>query len=97
MLKTKDLTEDRMLLRIFEHEHAPMTPAAARAILALTFPDADRKYMKRLAQRSRDGLLTDEEMKQVESYSRVGSLLGILHAKARLAIGKHASTKPSRS
>jgi hypothetical protein len=97
MLRSKDLTEDRVLLRVFSHDDETMTPSDARAALRLRFSDADKRYMNRLAQRARDGVLTDAEMKHVETYSRIGSLIGILHAKARTALGKPASTKPARS
>ena len=96
MLKAKDVTADQMLVRIFNQSNSPITPAAAKAIQSLTFPEADLKYMKYLAQRARDGRLTDSEHQQVEAYARVSSLLGILKAKARLATGKPASTKPAR-
>ncbi len=97
MLKEKDITVDRMLFRIFGRIKEPLTPDAAKLILSLKFPKEDTEYMAYLAERSRAGRLSDHEHGQVESYGIAGSLLGILQAKARVALGKPASTKPRRT
>jgi hypothetical protein len=65
------------------HDEARLTPAAAEGILALGFDQADKDRMHALAAKAREGALTPEEQAEVEAYSRVGSLLGILQSKAR--------------
>jgi hypothetical protein len=59
---------------------------AARAILALDFTPADRDRMHRLAVRNQDGLLTEAEQQELDSYRRVGRMLDLLSSKARQAL-----------
>jgi hypothetical protein len=60
--------------------------AAAEGILALGFSPADKDRMHGLAAKARAGSLTPDEQAEVEAYSRIGSLLGILKSKARRAL-----------
>jgi hypothetical protein len=64
----------------------PALSAAAKGILALSFSLADKERMHALAAKARKGLLTSDEEAEVEAYSRVSSLLGILKSKARRAL-----------
>jgi hypothetical protein len=43
--------------------------------------------MRELMDRNNQGLLTDAERVKMESFRRVGTLLGILQARALLALG----------
>jgi hypothetical protein len=54
-----------------------------KSILTLKFSDQDKECMRKLAAKARAGSLSRIEQKQVEAYSRVSSLLGILKSKAR--------------
>jgi hypothetical protein len=66
---------------------APALPvAAAEAILTLAFSPADQDRMHELAAKARAGTLTADEQAEVEAYSRVGSLLGVLKSRARRAL-----------
>jgi len=60
-----------------------MNPEAARAILALDFAPADRERMHQLAVKNQDGLMTESEQQELDSYRRVGRLLDLLSSKAR--------------
>jgi hypothetical protein len=62
--------------------------AAARALLALQFSDADRERMHELAAKARAGILSADEEAEATAYEQLGSLLGILHSQARLTL-KH--------
>jgi hypothetical protein len=42
--------------------------------------------MRELMDRNNQGLLTDSERDEMEGFRRVGTLLGILQARARLAL-----------
>jgi hypothetical protein len=44
-----------------------------------------------LAEKAREGSLTPAEQGELESYERVGSLLGILQSKARTSLKKESS------
>ncbi len=59
--------------------------AAADGILALEFCRVDKQRMHALAAKARTGELNGGEQAEVEAYSRVSSLLGILKSQARRA------------
>jgi len=63
-----------------------LTKAAARVILGWTFGEEDRTRMNELAQKNQAGELTTDEQAELRSYLRVGSLLDLLHSKARLSL-----------
>ena len=53
--------------------------------------------MRSLAARARDGALTSDEQAEVEAYSRIGSLLGILKSKARRALKRRTSSGKAKT
>ncbi len=60
--------------------------------MSLAFAREDQERMRELMERNNEGLLTDAERAEMEGFRRVGALLGILQARARLALGNtHAS------
>jgi len=55
-------------------------------------------FKEHLAAKAQAGTLTEEEQTEVEAYSRVGSLLGILRSKARKALkGKRSSIRNAKT
>ena len=89
--------EAAILARLVGPEEPRLSPAAAKGILALAFSPADKDRMHTLAARARAGRLTADEQAEVEAYSRVSSLLGILKSKARRALkrrGSNGKAKP---
>lgn len=82
--------------RVLDAETPTFTPEAARAIIALDFPQADKDRMNDLAAKARSGAITTEEMEEVENYGRVGSLLGGLKSKARASL-RRAGGKNGRA
>ncbi len=83
--------EAAILARLAGPEETALPPAAAEAILTLSFSLADKDRMNELAGKARAGTLTDDEQAEVEAYSRVSSLLGILKSKARRALKRRGS------
>ena len=84
--------EAAILARLMLPPQKPtLSPAAAKGILTLEFSQADKDRMHLLAAKARAGELTSDEEREVEAYSRVSSLLGILKSKARRAL-KHRQT-----
>ena len=81
-------TEGAIWNRLFEPNKPTLTPAAARGIVALDFPDEDKKRMHELAAKARAGTLTPAEEEEIDVYGRVGSVLSILKSKARKALRK---------
>jgi hypothetical protein len=61
----------------------PPSPVAARAFLKLQFPEVDQRRMNELSKKARLGSLTAEEETEANAYEQLGSLLDILHSRAR--------------
>jgi hypothetical protein len=72
----------------FEKE---LSSAAARALLQVRFAPGENERMSELLDQARSRKLTPEEEEQLNTYEMLGSLLGILHSKARQALKKHAA------
>lgn len=64
------------------------SPAVARALLKLTFPESDHQRMQDLAAKARAGTLTPMEDQEADTYEQLGCLLDILHSKARSALDR---------
>ncbi len=60
-----------------------MSPEYAKAVLSVKFTPADEERMRALMERNNRGTITADERAEMESYRRVGTLLGILQAEAR--------------
>jgi hypothetical protein len=69
-------------------ERLILSPEKAEAIASLSFAREDQDRMRELMDRNNQGLLSDSEQAEMESFRRVGTLLGILQARARLALAK---------
>lgn len=69
-------------------ERLILSPEKAEAIVSLAFAPEDQKRMRALMDCNNQGSLTDSERAEMEGFRRVGTLLGILQARARLALGK---------
>ena len=79
-------TETEILSRLFEPDQANLSPEAARSLLAVEFSPRDLQRMDELAERARGGTLSDAEQHEIQSYTLVGSLLGIIKSKARRSL-----------
>jgi cytochrome c553 len=75
--------EADILMRLVGPDKPALSAAAAKGILRLTFSPADKERMHHLATKARAGNLSDNEQAQIEAYSRVSSLLGIMKSMAR--------------
>lgn len=84
--------EAAILGRLVAPDEPGLSPAAARSILALDFSLGDKERMQELAAKARADTLTRKEQAEIEAYSRVGSLIGILHSRARRALKGRRST-----
>src|SRR5207237_509635 len=81
-------TESAIWSRLLGPASTPLTLEAARAILQIDFPQSDKKRMRQLAERSRQGRLTSKEQDEIDSYGRIGSFLSIMKSRARVALRK---------
>jgi hypothetical protein len=76
-------TEAAIFARLWDGQSAAMTPALARHVLKLKFEETDTARMHDLAEKNREGQLTDAEREELDNYVKVGDLLAILQSKAR--------------
>jgi hypothetical protein len=65
-----------------------LSPEAAKSVLALGFSEEDKARMNELAQKNREGLLTDAEREELENYVKLGDVLSLLHLKARKSLAR---------
>ena len=79
-------TEGAIWSRVIQPDDNDLTPEAARVLLRLSFPEADRRRMHELAEKARDGTLTPAEREEAANYERVGSFLSLVKAKARACL-----------
>jgi hypothetical protein len=80
--------EAAILARAIQPERNNLPAPAARALLKLDFTAADRERMHALAVKNQAGKLTAAEHHELGGYLRVGRLLDLLGAKARLSLSK---------
>lgn len=89
--------ESAILARLMvSPEKLPLSLAAAKGILALQFSQADKERMHLLVAKARADELNSEETSEVEAYSRINSLLGILKSKARRALKRRETNRKAR-
>src|SRR5262245_35088776 len=81
-----EIAESAIWSRLLGPGTPALSPAAARAILEIDFPQADKDRMHELAAKARKGRLTTEEQGEVDSYGRIGSFLSTMKSKARVAL-----------
>ncbi|HEY1375294.1 MAG TPA: hypothetical protein VGF55_00785 [Gemmataceae bacterium] len=83
-------TEADILEQVIAPRAADLSPEAARSLLALSFDRPTTSYIRQLLQRNNRGTITTDERIALERYLRVGQLLDLLHAKARLSLKESA-------
>jgi hypothetical protein len=76
--------------RLLDPAPAVLSPEAARSILRLDFSQEDKRRMRVLAAKAREGTLTDSESEAIRNYERVGNVLALMQSRARLCL-KRAS------
>jgi hypothetical protein len=80
--------EASILSRLICPERPSLSPEAAQGILSLRFDDAETRRMNQLAEKAREGTLSPDEQALLDGYERIGSLIGLLHSKARQSLKK---------
>ncbi|MGO9809708.1 MAG: hypothetical protein ACLP53_02725 [Isosphaeraceae bacterium] len=80
------LTEAEIWTRIIMPEKNGLSPETARSLLELTFAEEDTARMNDLARKNREGVLTDDERKELALYVKVGDVISLLHLKARKSL-----------
>jgi hypothetical protein len=80
-------SEVTILARVFENERGELPRELARSIMDVDFSDRDKARMHDLAVRNQDDALTPVEREELFAFAKAGTLLSILHSKARRTLG----------
>jgi hypothetical protein len=81
-------TEAAIFARLIQ-ARTEMSHDVARYLLAFDFESDDIARMNLLAERARDGNLSEEETGELDSYLHVGNLLAIMQSRARTYLKTH--------
>ncbi len=79
-------SEVAIFSRVLEPDQATLSAAAARALLALGFSQADKGRMRQLSAKAQQGTLTPDEQTAINNYERVGHILSLMKSKARRSL-----------
>ena len=79
-----------VLDRILDPVTDCFTPEVAQRIIGLRIDPALQSRMSDLADKANEGMLSSEEKREYEEYVEAVDILGILKAKARLTLRRHA-------
>ncbi len=80
-----------ILRRLIDDAPGDLTPAAAKAILEVSFPESDQLRMAELATKSNEGELNPEEADEYDNYIAAADFLALIQSKARLSL-KHQTS-----
>lgn len=86
MSEIPTLTESEILSDVIAADQGDLTPDVARSLLRWKFTERALAHMNELADRNGKGIATAAERQDLDKYLRVGSLINILQAKARLSL-----------
>lgn len=76
---------------IFDQLGRLLTPEMARSIAGFRFDAKTQRRIDRLARKCNEGLLTDEERSEYETYVRAIDLIAILQAHARASLKRQTA------
>ena len=80
------ITEAEILADAISPDRADMTVEASKSVLNWRFSENATKHMRRLLDRNNKGELTPSEQDELDRYRRVGLLLDLVQAKARISL-----------
>ena len=72
--------------RLLEASAEDLTPETANWLLRLRFRQADLDRMNHLAEINRAGAISEEQRAELETYARIGRMVAVMQARARLAL-----------
>jgi hypothetical protein len=84
------MNEADILDDVIDSGRGVLNPEAARFLLKLKFSRKASERIRRLLQKNNRGTLQAHESALLERYLRVGQLLDLLQAKAKLALNESA-------
>jgi hypothetical protein len=86
MGETSSITESEILADVIAPDQGDLAAEVAQSVLRWKFTDRALARMNDLADRNNKGTITAQERQDLEKYLRVGNLINILQAKARLSL-----------
>lgn len=86
MASQASISEADILTKVVGPKKADLSPEAARSFLGLRFDSATTKRIRQLLRKNNRGTISSPERLTLEKYLRVGQLLDLLHAKAKLSL-----------
>jgi hypothetical protein len=92
MATAPEITEADIMERVVVPGKGDMNLEAARAMLAFKFDSRMTKQIRALLRKNNRGTISAPERLTLEKFLRVGKLIDILQAKARLSL-RHADTR----
>jgi hypothetical protein len=89
MSTTSAITEADILEEIIAPSAADLPAESARSLLRLKFSGAATRKIRTLLRQNNRGDITAEDRLLLEKYLRVGRMLDLIQAKARLSLKKN--------
>jgi hypothetical protein len=86
MSDASTITEADILKDIIVPDHGDLARDVAKSLLQWRFTDRATARMGDLADRNNKGTISDTEREELDKYLRVGSLINLVQAKARLSL-----------
>jgi hypothetical protein len=86
MASPSKITESDILADVIVANRGDLSPEVAKTVLKWKFRADTVRRINRLAERNRKGTISDTDREQLERYLRVGSLINLIQAKARLSL-----------
>lgn len=86
MGETSSITESEILADVIAPDRGDLAAEVAQSVLRWKFTDRALARMNDLADRNNKGTITAQERQDLDKYLRVGNLINILQAKARLSL-----------
>ena len=91
MSEATTITEAEILADAIAPDRADMPVEAAHAVLDWKFSERATRQMRTLLDRNNKGVLTPDEEIELDRYRRVGMLLDLVQAKARVSLRRAES------
>jgi hypothetical protein len=92
--ESEPASECEILSEVIAPNEGDLSADVARSVLRWTFTKRAIKRMNALADRNRRGEASDEELAELSRYLRVGSLINLVQAKARLSLKGTLAREP---
>jgi hypothetical protein len=86
---SKAITEAGILERVVAPLEKALSPEAATGLLSLKFDDESTRTIRKLLRQNGRGTITSEDRLLLEKFLRIGQLIDLIHAKARLVLRKN--------